>query len=83
MCDSWKIKRGAELTALQVREVFARIGTLDVARLTGGEPFLRDDFAAAAQREWVDACGGCWAECEVMPSALYSGDIVREVFYGR
>lgn len=23
---------------------------------------------------WVRACSGCWAECEVVPSALYSGD---------
>lgn len=30
--------------------------------------------AANASRAWVDACPGCWAECEVMPSALYSGD---------
>jgi MoaA/NifB/PqqE/SkfB family radical SAM enzyme len=29
------------------------------------------------QRAWVDACPGCWAECEVMPSAVYSGDLLR------
>ncbi|MGD8453103.1 MAG: radical SAM protein [Phycisphaerae bacterium] len=28
-------------------------------------------------RRWVDACPGCWAECEVMPNAIYSGDILR------
>jgi len=28
------------------------------------------------QRDWVDACPGCWAECEVMPNAIYSGDIL-------
>jgi MoaA/NifB/PqqE/SkfB family radical SAM enzyme len=33
----------------------------------------------AAARDWVDACVGCWAECEVQPSALYSGDIFRLV----
>lgn len=49
MCDSWKIKRGTELSAQQASEVFARIGRLDVVRLTGGEPFLRDDFAAVAE----------------------------------
>jgi len=27
-------------------------------------------------RAWVDACPGCWAECEVMPSAIFSGDIL-------
>jgi MoaA/NifB/PqqE/SkfB family radical SAM enzyme len=44
---------------------------------------LRQDFddvwhggAATAARAWVDACPGCWAECEVMPSALYTGDLL-------
>lgn len=23
------------------------------------------------QRDWVKACAGCWAECEVIPSAIY------------
>lgn len=31
---------------------------------------------AAAQRKWVRACAGCWAECEVLPSALYTGDLL-------
>jgi MoaA/NifB/PqqE/SkfB family radical SAM enzyme len=31
----------------------------------------------AAQRAWVRACPGCWAECEVLPNALYSGDLLR------
>jgi len=40
------------------------------------EQVLRGPQAAAARR-WVDACPGCWAECEVIPSALYTGDLVR------
>lgn len=48
MCDSWKMKRGTEMTPPQVREVFAKIGPLDVVRLSGGEPFLREDFAGVA-----------------------------------
>jgi MoaA/NifB/PqqE/SkfB family radical SAM enzyme len=32
---------------------------------------------AYRQRRWVDACPGCWAECEVIPSAVYTGDILR------
>jgi MoaA/NifB/PqqE/SkfB family radical SAM enzyme len=32
---------------------------------------------ATDARAWVDACPGCWAECEVIPSAIYTGDIVR------
>lgn len=27
-------------------------------------------------RQWVDNCPGCWAECEVMPSAIYTGDLL-------
>jgi hypothetical protein len=34
---------------------------------------------ARASRAWVDRCPGCWAECEVMPSALFTGDIIRGV----
>jgi MoaA/NifB/PqqE/SkfB family radical SAM enzyme len=33
--------------------------------------------ATREAREWVDACPGCWAECEVIPSAIYSGDILN------
>ena len=28
-------------------------------------------------RGQVDACNGCWAECEVVLGALYTGDVVR------
>jgi len=28
-------------------------------------------------RRWVDGCSGCWAECEVVPNAVYSGDLLR------
>ncbi|MEM8712844.1 MAG: SPASM domain-containing protein, partial [Planctomycetota bacterium] len=30
---------------------------------------------ARSQRKWVKACSGCWSECEVLPSAIYSGDL--------
>jgi MoaA/NifB/PqqE/SkfB family radical SAM enzyme len=33
--------------------------------------------AAGKARDWVDACPGCWAECEVIPSGIYTGDIAR------
>jgi MoaA/NifB/PqqE/SkfB family radical SAM enzyme len=49
MCDSWRMKPGSELSVAQVRQVFAKIGSLDVVRLTGGEPFLREDFSELAQ----------------------------------
>jgi MoaA/NifB/PqqE/SkfB family radical SAM enzyme len=48
MCDSWRLRPGKELTPQQVRQVFAKLGRLDVVRLTGGEPFLREDFAEVA-----------------------------------
>jgi Fe-coproporphyrin III synthase len=43
------------------------------------QPF-EDLWASEAitdQRTWVRACPGCWAECEVLPNAVYSGDLVR------
>jgi MoaA/NifB/PqqE/SkfB family radical SAM enzyme len=49
MCDSWRLKPGSELTVIQIEEVFAKIGQLDVVRLTGGEPFLREDMLDIAR----------------------------------
>lgn len=31
---------------------------------------------AETQRKWVRRCAGCWAECEVLPSAIYTGDLL-------
>ncbi|MFM1941436.1 MAG: Cyclic pyranopterin monophosphate synthase [Verrucomicrobiota bacterium] len=33
---------------------------------------------AGKQRSWVKACPGCWAECEVLPNAIYTGDLWRD-----
>jgi MoaA/NifB/PqqE/SkfB family radical SAM enzyme len=44
MCDSWRMKPGRELTPAEVATVFGKLGRLDVVRVTGGEPFLRDDL---------------------------------------
>ena len=35
---------------------------------------LWESAAAEKQRAWVRRCPGCWAECEVLPSALYTLD---------
>lgn len=36
------------------------------------------------QRDWVRKCPGCWAECEVLPSAIYTGDLLtKTLFPGR
>jgi MoaA/NifB/PqqE/SkfB family radical SAM enzyme len=50
MCDSWRMKPGQELTAGEIGAMFAKLGRLDVVRVTGGEPFLRKDIV-----EVVDA----------------------------
>lgn len=31
----------------------------------------------ATQRDWVRKCPGCWAECEILPNAFYTGDLWR------
>ncbi len=38
---------------------------------------LWTDAVTNEQRQWVDRCAGCWAECEVIPSAIYSLDLLR------
>ncbi len=53
----------------------ARLGNLaeqSFAELWQGE-------RARTLRAWVARCPGCWAECEVLPNAIYSGDLLREV----
>ena len=32
--------------------------------------------SVAEQRSWVHRCPGCWAECEVLPNATYTGDLL-------
>jgi MoaA/NifB/PqqE/SkfB family radical SAM enzyme len=49
MCDSWRVKPGDELLPVDVATVFGKIGRLDVVRLTGGEPFLREDMREIAE----------------------------------
>jgi MoaA/NifB/PqqE/SkfB family radical SAM enzyme len=34
---------------------------------------------AKAMRKWVRNCPGCWAECEILPNAFYSGDILKHI----
>lgn len=49
MCDSWRLPRTPEMSPDDAARVFAGLGRLDVARLSGGEPFVRTDFAALAR----------------------------------
>ena len=32
---------------------------------------------AENQRDWVRKCPGCWAECEVLPNAIYGGSLLQ------
>src|SRR5262249_19279942 len=49
----------------------------DLLRQSLEEPWY--GASARATRPRVDPCPGCWAECEVIPSAVYTGDIVRGI----
>jgi hypothetical protein len=51
-------------------ERVGRLPAQTVSEIWGGGP-------ARSARSWVDACPGCWAEREVMPNAIYSGDLLR------
>ncbi len=33
---------------------------------------------AHKQRAWVRTCPGCWAECEALPNAIYTGDLITQ-----
>ena len=46
MCDSWRLPGQDELTTEEVERIYAALPTVDVLRLTGGEPFLRKDLGA-------------------------------------
>jgi Fe-coproporphyrin III synthase len=54
-------------------ETVGNLLTSSLEDVWGGAP-------AKESRRWVDACPGCWAECEVMPSAIYTGDIALRSF---
>jgi MoaA/NifB/PqqE/SkfB family radical SAM enzyme len=56
-----------------------RVGNL--AREPFAEVWGRE--STEKQRAWVRDCPGCWAECEVLPNALYSGDLLRAAVRGR
>lgn len=45
MCDSWRLPEQSELELHEIERIYGELPPLDVVRLTGGEPFLRKDFA--------------------------------------
>lgn len=44
MCSIPERKDKSEMDTAQVKAVFSQLGTIDVVRITGGEPFVRDDL---------------------------------------
>ena len=46
MCGVWKKKRGYELSLNEISDIFKQLSNVSVVRLSGGEPFLRDDFSS-------------------------------------
>lgn len=37
----------------------------------------RQEVAVKNARQWVNTCPGCWESCEVVPSAAYTGDLIK------
>jgi molybdenum cofactor biosynthesis enzyme MoaA len=59
MCDSWKKTPQQELTPQEVSTIFNQLPPMDLVRLTGGEPFLRQDLidiAHAVQNQLNPLC---------------------------
>lgn len=44
MCDIWKKEASDELNILDIDKIFKKISEVRVIRITGGEPFLREDL---------------------------------------
>jgi Fe-coproporphyrin III synthase len=55
-----------------------RVG--NIRRQTFKEVWFGEEIDS--EREWVRKCPGCWAECEVLPNAVYTGDLVLNAVIG-
>ena len=44
MCDSWKKTEHSDLTLCEIENIFKQLKKVDAIRLSGGEPFVRDDM---------------------------------------
>ena len=49
MCDSWQKEDEDELSLAEIDGIFRQLPALHAVRLTGGEPFVRKDFADIAR----------------------------------
>lgn len=45
MCDIWKKQKNHELTADEIKQIFRQLKPIDAIRISGGEPFLREDLS--------------------------------------
>lgn len=45
MCDSWKMNGKGDLTLTEIEAIFRQLPKMDAVRITGGEPFVRNDLA--------------------------------------
>ena len=45
MCDIWKKENCTEMSAMEIDRIFSQLKPLDAVRVSGGEPFLREDLA--------------------------------------
>lgn len=45
MCNIWRKEKSYEMTAGQIKTIFRQLKPLRAIRITGGEPFLREDLA--------------------------------------
>lgn len=54
-----------------------KVGNL--RRQSFADVWYGDNETMRAQRDWVRKCPGCWAECEVLPSAIYTGDLLVDL----
>jgi MoaA/NifB/PqqE/SkfB family radical SAM enzyme len=48
MCDIWKKEKSVEMNSHEIEKVFKKVNNIRVIRLTGGEPFLREDLVDIA-----------------------------------
>jgi len=45
MCDIWKKKKSTEMSVMEIERIFSQLKPLDAIKISGGEPFLREDLA--------------------------------------
>jgi len=56
-----------------------RVGSL--RRQSFEEIWFGENEEMTKQRKWVHNCPGCWAECEILPNSIYTGDIVAKTLF--